>query len=101
MAPTASRTARTERATVRLHCVQVLHNTSRDAFFGLNTVFEQTRKVDVPQSHKLTPVFTYWTSSDAGEIPEEAFFEFNVSNDSEFTDGSTHRLALAYRRNYL
>lgn len=72
--------------------VEVFHNISRDASFGLNTVFNFDLGVTRPkmakrqaattdEQHQLVKVFEYETDRDADFTLEDAFETFNVGTD--------------------
>src|ERR1700733_12148644 len=83
--------------------IEVLHNISRDASFGLNTVFCRrdpggSVKEAQSQAHELVKVFEYDQASDghsAERVLEDIFRLLNVGDDPEF--GTPSELATAYR----
>lgn len=85
--------------------VTVLHNISRDSWFGLNQVPADNGKRYEPRSHELVKVFEF----DLAELPgdpgrplqraaDDVFRAFNVGDDPQFsTSDAEETLALRYR----
>jgi hypothetical protein len=71
--------------------VEIYHNISKNAFFGLNSVFEKDDSAphghakrqarNVAEQHELVKVFEYDAEELDGMVLEGAFHRFNVGED--------------------
>lgn len=75
--------------------ITVLHNVSRDASFGLNTVLGPAGKTYQAGSHQLVKVFEFGADS---MTPDQVFHAFNVGDDpAHAVSAAEQELASAYR----
>lgn len=77
--------------------VEVLHNLSRDASFGLNAVFAGGKRFE-PRSHALVKVFQFSAEEWPGaRYPESIYHVLNVGHEPGYAHGDARKLAEAYR----
>jgi len=76
--------------------VTILHNTDRDASFGLNTRLEPGKQITQPRSHQLVRVFQFEQPEDyLQHVLEDVYWRLNVGEDPDF--GEPDQIALDYR----
>lgn len=76
--------------------VEVLHNLSRDASFGLNVMFDQDGEFTEPRSHELVKVFEFQGST--RRSPDDVYRMLNVGHEPGFAANEyERRVALQYR----
>lgn len=76
--------------------IEVLHNISPDASFGLNMMFDKDGKFREPGSHELVKVFEFDGST--GRPPDDVYRMLNVGHEPGFAHNEyEHRVALQYR----
>ena len=76
--------------------VTILHNTDRDASFGLNARLEPGKQITQPRSHQLVRVFQFEQPEDyLQHVLEDVYWRLNVGEDPDF--GEPDQIALDYR----